>query len=126
MSDAAGFRFLDIDDEANGVLAYAVDGGAISADDVAPIWQRFDDAKANGTRIRVYAEMTAIPSAGGDVIIDKLKHLGSILTALDRLAVVGDAAWMGLYAKIVDPITKFEVKHFTLEQRDAALAWIRE
>ena len=44
----------------------------------------------------------------------------------ERMAIVGDAAWMGLYAKIVDPITKPDIKHFTLDQRDETIAWIRE
>jgi len=120
-----GLRFLDFDDEAAGILAYSADGGEISETDAAPIWQRFEKAQAAGTKIRIYAEMSAIPSVSGGLIFEKLKHLGSILSSLERMAVVGDAGWMGIYAKIVDPITKFDVKHFTLEQRDEAIAWVR-
>ncbi len=121
-----GFRFLDFDDEAAGILAYSVDGGEISEADAAPIWQRFEAAKAAGKKIRIYAEMSAIPSVSGGLIVEKFKHLGSILTSLERMAVVGDAGWMGIYAKIVDPITKFDVRHFTLEQRAEAIAWLCE
>jgi hypothetical protein len=121
-----GIKFLDIDDEAAGILAYAVDGGEISEDEVAPVWARFENAKANDKKIRIYAEMSAIPSTSGGVIMEKLKHLGSIMSTLERMAIVGDAGWMGLYAKIVDPITKPDIKHFTTDQRDAAIAWIRE
>jgi hypothetical protein len=120
-----GLKFLDFDNEAAGILAYSVDGGEINEADAAPIWQRFEKAQAAGTKIRIYAEMSAIPSVSGGLIVEKLKHLGSILTALECMAIVGDAGWMGIYAKIVDPITKFDVKHFTLEQRDEAIAWIR-
>ncbi len=121
-----GLRFLEIDDEAAGILAYAVDGGEISECDVASVWTRFEDAKANGRKIRIYAEMSAMPSASGAVIVEKFKHLRSIMSTMDRMAIVGDAAWMGIYAKIVDPITKFDIKRFTTEQRDQAVAWIRE
>jgi len=120
-----GFKFLSFDDEASGILAYSVDGGEITEAAAAPIWQRFEDAKANGTKIRVYAEMSALPSVSGGLIIEKFRHLGSILSSLERMAVVGDAGWMGIYAKIVDPVTKFEVKHFTLDQHDEAIAWLR-
>ena len=120
-----GLRFLDIDNESAGILAYAVDGGQITEADADPIWQRFDDAKANGTKIRIYAEMLALPSASGAVIGDKLKRFGSIMSTMDRMAIVGDAGWMGIYAKIIDPITKPDIKHFTTEQRDDAIAWIR-
>lgn len=121
-----GLRFLDIDDEAAGILAYAVDGGKISESEVAPVWQRFEDAKANGRKIRVYAEMSGLPSTSGAVIVEKFKHLRSIMSTMERMAVVGDAGWMGIYARIVDPITKFDLRHFTTEQQDEAIAWIRE
>ena len=122
----AGLRFLDIDDEAAGILAYAVDGSKITEDEVAPVWQRFEDAKAEGKKIRIYAEMSGMPSTSGAVIVDKFKHLRSIMTTMERMAIVGDAGWMGIYAKLVDPITKFDIRHFTTEQRDEATAWIRE
>ena len=121
-----GLRILDIDDEEAGIVAYAVDGSKITEDEAAPIWQRFEDAKASGRKIRVYAEMSGIPSSSGAVIVEKLKHLGSIMSTMERMAVVGDAGWMGIYAKIADPITKFDIKHFTTEQKDEAIAWIRE
>jgi len=119
-------RFLDIDDEAAGILAYAIDGGEITESDVAPVWARFADAKSSGSKIRIYAEMSAIPSTSGAVIVEKLKHLGSIMSTLERMAIVGDAGWMGLYARIINPITKPDIRHFTTEQRDEAIAWIQE
>ncbi len=121
-----GLRFLEIDDEAAGILAYAVDGGEISERDVASVWTRFENAKVNGKKIRIYAEMSALPGASGAVIVEKFKHLRSIMSTMDRMAIVGDAGWMGVYAKIVDPITKFDIKRFTTEQRDQAVAWIRK
>ena len=121
-----GMRFLDIDDAAAGILAYAVDGGEITEADVAPVWARFDEAKAKAQKIRIYAEMSAMPSTRGAVIVQKFKHLGSIMSTLERMAIVGDAGWIEIYARIVDPITKFDIKHFTMEQRDEAIAWIRD
>jgi hypothetical protein len=121
-----GLRFLDFDDEAAGILAYALDGSEISESDVAPIWARFDDAKANGKKIRIFAEMSAIPSVGGGIIVEKFKHLGNIMSTLERMAIVGDAGWMGIYAKVINPITKPDIRHFTTEQRTEAVAWIKE
>lgn len=126
MNEAAqyGFKFLDFDDEANGILAYAVDGGEISAAEIEPIWRRFDDAKSAGKKVRIYAQMSAFPDVSGELIIEKFKHLGNILSSLERMAIVGDAGWIGIYARVVDPITRFDVRHFTLEQRDEAIAWL--
>jgi len=124
MSDK-GFQLLDMDDESAGILAYSIGDGKITEEDAAPIWDRFDAAKANGAKVRVYAEMSAMPSVAGAVILDKLKHLGSIITSLERVAVVGDAGWLAIYAKLVDPITKPDIRHFTMEQKNEAAKWIR-
>ena len=33
---------------------------------------------------------------------------------------------IAIYTKIADPITKFNIKHFTTEQKGEAIAWIKE
>lgn len=124
--DKYGLKMLDIDDEARGILAYSIDGGSISKDAAAPIWERLDKAKAHNKKIRLYAEMSALPKASGALVMDKLKRLGAIFTTIDKMAIVGDSGWMDVYAKIVDPITTFDVRHFPTEQKDEALTWILE
>ena len=121
-----GLKMLGFDSAEKGILAYSIDGGEISEEAAATIWKRFDDAKAEGRKIRLYAEMSALPKTSGRLVMDKLKRLGTIFTTIDRMAIIGDAGWMDVYAKIVDPITKFDVKHFTTDQKDEAISWIRE
>ena len=41
------------------------------------------------------------------------------------MAIVGDAGWLELYAKVIDPITKPDIRHFGTADKDAALAWLR-
>lgn len=128
MNDQAnsGWRLLDMDDESAGVLAYAVDDGEIDKADVEAIWTRFDDAKASGNKIRIFAEMRAMPSVSGGMILDKLKNLKTILSTVERIALVGDAGWLEIYTKLVDPITTADIRHFTLDKREEAAAWIWE
>ena len=121
----SGLRLLDIDDAASGLLAYSIERGEMDDAALDAIWQRFEEAKAAGTKVRIYAEMSGFPSVSASMIIDKLKRLGIILSTLERMAIVGDAAWLDFYAKIADPITKPDIKHFTTEQREKALAWLR-
>ena len=120
-----GLRLLDFDDAASGLLAYSVESGELDDAVTALLWQRFDDAKAKGTKIRIYAEMSGLPSVNASMIMDKLKRLGSIMSTVERMAIVGDAGWLDLYARIVDPITKADIKHFTSDRREEALAWLR-
>ena len=128
MSEAAktGWKLLPMDDEGAGILAYSVEQGEIPEEDLAPIWARFDAAAERGNKIRIYAEMHAMPGVSGGMIIEKLKHLKNIMTTIERMALVGDAGWMEIYAKLVDPITRADIRHFTLDQSEAAKNWIWE
>lgn len=128
MSDAqtSGFSLLDFDDPADGLLAYAMRPGDMTEEQMAPVWQRFDEAKAAGTKLRLYAEMHGIPSVDSGVVFDKLKRLGTILGTIDRMAIVGDAGWLEFYAKVIDPITKPRIKHFGTADAEVAKAWLRE
>ncbi|MFW2404290.1 MAG: STAS/SEC14 domain-containing protein [Gammaproteobacteria bacterium] len=122
----AGWQLLPMDDEGAGILAYAVDEGEIAEEDVAPIWSRFSAAAESGSKIRIYAEMHAMPGVSGGLILEKLRHLKEIISTVERMALVGDAGWMEIYAKLADPITKAEIRHFTLDQSEAAKNWIWE
>ncbi|MGF1466009.1 MAG: STAS/SEC14 domain-containing protein [Sandaracinaceae bacterium] len=121
-----GLRLLEgIDDEEEGILAYAIEAGTLTDEEVAPIWTRFDDAKAAGRTIRILSEVSAIPSVEGKMVIDKLKRIGTILSTVERMAIVGDQGWIDLYTRVIDPITKPKIRHFTTSERDDAIAWIR-
>lgn len=124
--NGTGLKLLEFDNQENGILAYSVDRGKISDEAAALIWERFDDAKKRGTKLRLYAEMLAIPKFSGTLVLDKLKRLGTIFTTVEKMAIVGDAGWMDVYAKIVDPLTKFDIKHFTLDQQEQAKTWVSE
>lgn len=121
-----GWKLLPMDDEGAGILAYAVDEGELPEEALAPIWSRFATAAENGSKIRIYAEMHAMPSVSGGIIVEKLKHLKNIMSTIERMALVGDAGWMEIYAKLVDPITKADIRHFTLDDSEKAKNWIWE
>lgn len=127
MADDAkpGIRLLEVDDPAGGLMAYASQKGEMDEAIIDALYQRFDDAKAAGTKVRVYTEIAGMPSVDASMILDKMKRLGAIMSTLERMAIVGDAGWLDVYAKIIDPLTKPDIKHFTTQQRDEALAWVR-
>ena len=91
-----------------------------------PIWRRFADAAESGNKIRIYAEMHAMPNVSGGIILEKLTNLKTIMTTVERFALVGDYGWLEIYTKLVDPITKAEIRHFTMDQSEEAKNWIWE
>jgi len=122
----SAFRLLDFDDAEAGILAYALDGGKLSDEDTAPIWQRFDDAKASGKKVRIYCEFHAAPTPSGGMMFEKMKRLGTVMSTLERMAIVGDKGWMPIYEKIINPITKADIRHFATDQRDEAISWVHK
>ncbi len=50
-----------------------------------------------------------------------MHHFGDI----EKLAMVGDAAWEKWMASFCKPFTKATIKYFDLSERDAAMAWLK-
>jgi SpoIIAA-like len=123
--ETPGLQLLDIDDAEAGLIAYTV-GGKITAEQTQEIWDRVDAAAEGGRKLRFYCEMHGFPTAESSVYIEKLKHVGKLMKTIERMAIVGDQRWIGAYTKIMDPITKPDLRHFTSEQVADARAWIRE
>jgi hypothetical protein len=123
-TEPAGLQRLDIDDPAAGVLAYAV-RGKVTAEQGQELFSRFTRAAEEGRKLRLFYELHGFPSAEPSVYLDKLKALGTLLKTIERVAIVGDQRWLDVYTAIIDPITKADIRHFTTDERDAAVAWIR-
>ena len=125
-SQSYGLKLLPFDDPDGGVLAYAMDTGRITGQDAAPLWSRFDAAKADGKRLSVYCQLDGVPSVSAEVIGDKFRRFGTLYSAVRRIAIVGDQAWLDLYSRVVDPITRFDLRHFPSTEAAAARAWVEE
>jgi len=121
-----GFVLLDIDDSDESLIAYALDEGEVTDDKLEPYWKRFDAAVDDGRKLRIYAEMHGLPSFGNQLVVEKLKRLTAARSAIERMALVGDAEWLGAYAKAAAPMFKAEIRHFPMAERDDALAWVRK
>ena len=115
-------------DTAPHVLGYRVCGD-VSADDVARLTRALDTKTALLDRINVYAELDHLgriePEAMFKDVVYGLRHLG-LLRRIDRTAVVTDTDWLKTAARIEDVVLPFEVRHFPLAERTAALDWVDE
>lgn len=106
-------------------MAYAVHG-EIRTEDAAPLFPRLRKAFDGGTKIRIYADMREYGGFGLGVVAEKAKHVRAFLATVERMAVVGDARWLSIWARVFDPLTKPELRHFDSRHADEALAWLRE
>lgn len=125
MSEKPGFQLLDLDGSDENLLAYELNAGPVTDDQLTPYWKRYDQAVDDGRKLRIYAEMHALPEFSDGLVVQKLNRLESIEATVERMAIVGDAPWLAGYAKGVAPIVGVEVRHFAMADKEAALLWIR-
>jgi len=123
--DPHGLQLLELDDPEHGLLAYRLHGKVTEAQAHA-VFERIAAAAEEHRKLRIYYEIEGFPWAEGSVFLEKLHHLRDIFQAVERVAIVGDQRWLEVYVKLFDPLTKIRVRHFHPDQRDAALAWLKE
>lgn len=126
MSEKPGFQLLDLDGSDENLLAYELNEGEVTDDELAPYWTRFDEAVQDGRRLRIYAEMHAKPKFGDGLVLEKLKRIESVKSIVERMAIVGDAEWLPGYAKIMAPFMQIEIRHFPMGDKRAAMDWVRD
>ena len=123
--ETSTFQPLDFDEPEGRLIAYEV-AGKITAEQARPLFDRIERAAGEGRKLRLYYELHGFPTSEPSVILEKLKHLGTILKTIERVAIVGDQRWLSAYTAIFDPITKADIRNFKSEDRAAARAWIQE
>jgi hypothetical protein len=125
MSRKPGFQLLDLDVSDENLLAYELNAGEVTDDELAPYWKRFDAAADDGRQLRIYAEMNELPEFGDGLVVEKLTRLDSTRATVERMAIVGDAPWLARYAKEVGPIMGVRIRHFPMADKKAARRWIQ-
>lgn len=124
MTAASGWARLEGHDPAAGILAYRV-AGRIEIEQARELFDQIEGASREGRKLRLYYEPQGFPTASPGVVLEKLKRLGTILSVVERMALVGDQRWLRLYTAVFDGITKTELRHFGSDQKDQAWVWIR-
>ena len=123
--ETSTFQPLDFDEPDGRLIAYEI-AGKITAEQARPLFDRIERAAAEGRQLRVYYEIQGFPTGERSVLLEKLKHLGTILKTIERIAIVGDQRWLTAYTIIFDPMTRADIRNFKSDDRAAALDWIRE
>ena len=116
-------RFLEPPIPDDRIVAVEMEG-RFTVDDMKTVIERLQAIVDRGEKALMYVDMKGYEGFEWGVASEKLKHMGMLWSALDKYAVVGDARWMEIWIKIVDPITPQQMKHFRPEERDEAWAWL--
>lgn len=114
-----------IDIGAENVLALKMDG-KIELDDIERVKTRVGEILENHEKVRVYAEVESFDGISIQALWEDLKLGFGNMSKFSHKAVVSDKKWMANMAKIADKVVpSVELKHFTPDERDAAIEWIK-
>ncbi len=114
-----------IDIGAENVLACKIDG-KLELDDIERLKTRVGEILADHEKVRVYVEVESFDGISFSALWEDLKMSFGNLTKLSHKAVVSDKKWKDNMAKIADKISPcIELKQYPLEDRDAAIEWIK-
>jgi hypothetical protein len=107
------------------IIEFVVDGG-LTKEELAPLLAACDEVIAEHGKARLLKQVRSLGSVEAGAIWENMKWGFSNLKNLERVAAVGDKAWMERVTKMADPLFKAELRFFLTEQIDEARAWLRE
>lgn len=117
-------EFLNIDDAPN-LIAVRMDG-KIEKSDIEEITRRVEEITGRGEKVRLYVEVDSFPMISWAALKEDLGLGIRHWSDFEAKAVVTGMAWSEHLAKLADSLfPAFQVRRFSPEQRDEALAWAK-
>ncbi|MGD1943560.1 MAG: STAS/SEC14 domain-containing protein [Leptolyngbyaceae cyanobacterium] len=108
------------------VIGVKIDG-KIEKTDIQEIEQAFVAQFEQFDKVAIYVEVANLGGITLDALIEDLKFGLSNLKRFEKKAVVSEHHWMDKLAPLGDKLfPSLAVKHFTVAEKDAAIAWVSE
>jgi hypothetical protein len=109
------------------IFAFEIDG-RVTRDGVKAVRDQLADAIRRKTDLRLLARIRQYDGFEPALLVDPqyLELKLSVLRHVSRYAVVGGPEWLERLMKLFDPLLRMEIRHFDLDEEDAARAWLRE
>lgn len=112
----------ELPDLPNGVIGFET-AGKLQAEDYRDVLLPAVEKAATKGEVRVVVVIGAFDGLSGGALWQDLKMGVEHLRAWKRIALVTDVEWMIHMTAMFGWMTPGEVKHFSLAERDAAIAW---
>ncbi|MDA9982597.1 STAS/SEC14 domain-containing protein [Gammaproteobacteria bacterium] len=121
MNDGAEFVDLGTDDP--NVIGLRVAGKA-TAETITQLVDRLRGVQASGHKARLYLNLANYEGYELPVVKEKLAHMGTFWSSIERCAYVVDSAWLTTAIGLVDAVTPMHLRAFSTDQDAEARAWI--
>ena len=114
---------VDLGSNDPNIIALAVHG-KITGEDMAGLIQTLEQIHAGGNKARLYLDLTEYSGYELPVVKEKLLHMGTLWSGIERCAYVVDQAWMTTIIGLVDAVTPMHLRAFSADEDEAARAWV--
>lgn len=107
------------------VVGVSIDG-SIKKSDIDAVIEACNQAFASTESVAIYVEVAHLGLITLDALIADMTYALSHLSHFAKKAVVSDVQWMVPLVEVSDKLfPSLQVKHFSPDQREEALAWVR-
>ncbi|ARS38056.1 hypothetical protein CA264_21130 (plasmid) [Pontibacter actiniarum] len=100
--------------------------GSLDKEDYTLIVPSMEEKIDRFGKISLYWEMDNVEGWEPGGLWEDLKFDIQHTNNFNRIAIVGDRNWENWITKLMKPFTSAEVKYFDLQQREEAMAWVRQ
>lgn len=125
VSESGAIQFLPTNKD--NVLAFEVDG-VLSANEMPNVTQKLEQFLSGHDTVRLLARMKNFEGFDPSILVHSSGLLSMKVDAMkkvERYAIVGAPNWMSKLIETVNPLfPKMEMKSFSSEQENEALAWL--
>lgn len=118
-----GLEFIDLGTDDPNVIGLKATGKA-TAEDITRLVERLDNIQASGHKARLYLDLTGYQGYELPVVKEKLAHMGTFWSSIDRCAYVVDNAWMSTVIGLIDAVTPMHLRAFGTDQDTEARSWV--
>lgn len=98
--------------------------GKITGDDMANLIDSIERIRERGDKARLYLDLTGYEGYDFPVVKEKLMHLRTLWTGIERCAYIVNASWMTTAIGLVDAVTPMHVRAYCAGEDAEARAWL--
>jgi len=118
-----GSAFVELGTDDPSVIALKVSGKA-TADTISELVARIEQIQAAGKKARLYVDLTGYAGYDLGVVKEKLAHMTTLWSGIERCAYIVDTGWMVTLIGLVDAVTPMHLRAFGSDQDAEARAWV--
>jgi hypothetical protein len=121
--ESTGIELTDLGSGDSTVIGMKVTG-RVTAEGMAEFIARLEEVTAEGGKARVFVDMVGYDGTEFAAAKEKLGHMGTLWSGIERVAYVVDRGWMSSWIGLVDAVTPMHLRAFGPDESEEAKAWL--